>query len=62
MKTYIYSYQNVRKPGRLRTASAGAGMLAGYPKGPECTYPGRNGIRPPPTGPWGRMHVPRGGL
>ena len=31
MKTYTYSYQNVRKPGRLRTAPAGAGKLAEYP-------------------------------
>ena len=29
--------------GRLRTAPAGAGKLAGYPKGPECTYPCRGG-------------------
>ena len=43
MKTYTYSYQNVKKPGRLRTASAEAGKLAGYPKGPECTYHGRGG-------------------
>ena len=43
MKTYTYSYQNVKKPGRLRTAPAGAGKLAGYPKGPECTYHGRGG-------------------
>ena len=31
MKTYTYSYQNVRKPGRLRTVSAEAGKLARYP-------------------------------
>ena len=31
MKTYTYSYQNVKKPGRLRTAPAGAGKLARYP-------------------------------
>ena len=31
MKTYTYSYQNVKKPGRLRTASAEAGKLAEYP-------------------------------
>ena len=31
MKTYTYSYQNVRKPGRLRTPPAGAGKLAEYP-------------------------------
>ena len=43
MKTYTYSYQNVKKPGRLRTASAEAGKLAGYPKGPACTYHGRGG-------------------
>ena len=29
--------------GRLRTAPAGAGKPAGYPKGPECTYPCRGG-------------------
>ena len=50
MKTYTYSYQNVRKPGRLRTAPAGAGKLAGYPNartpgrpvGPPDHSPGRN--------------------
>ena len=48
MKTYTYSYQNVKKPGRLRTAPAGAGKLAGYPKGPECTYHGRGVLHTPP--------------
>ena len=50
MKTYTYSYQNVKKPGRLRTASAEAGKLAGYPKGPECTYHGhgRGVLHTPP--------------
>ena len=43
MKTYTYSYQNVKKPGRLRTAPAGAGKLAGYLK---KTVSGKLGRRP----------------
>ena len=34
--------------GRLRTAPAGAWKLAGYPKGPECTYHGRGVLHTPP--------------
>ena len=33
--------------GRLRTAPAGAWKLAGYPKGPECTYHGRGVLNTP---------------
>ena len=33
--------------GRLRTAPAGAWKLAGYPKGPECTYHGRGVLHTP---------------
>ena len=53
MKTYTYSYQNVRKPGRLRTVSAEAGKLAEYPN--ARTTVGAYCIRPPngPVGPNG---------
>ena len=43
MKTYTYSYQNVKKPGRLRTASAEAGKFGLVHVG------GRNSIRPQGT-------------
>ena len=62
MKTYTYSYQNVKKPGLCRGREAGRGRLrtpaklAGYPKGPECTYHGRGVLNTPTkraTGPNG---------